>query len=302
MDGIDHLDTAEAARDPAFAGRPSRTRAAARDCAHELADLLRETRLARGFSQLELALRLGVSQRHVAYVERGRARPSRALLLAWMQMAAAPRSLQNVALARAGFVSSGATHAAAESDLAAILAGLEPVPALALDAGRVLLDWNVPARALWRRLAPTVTPGAELCAAWVAPGGVLDRLGDRTVVARALLAQLRLEAWLHPRLAAAADAVEAYLSRVDAACTAHAARRRCSEGPPGDSVDAASRLRIALELDGVQLAFDVVQCLVALPHDVSVDMPRLESWLPADARTRAYVAASCVYAAHAPAG
>ena len=41
---------------------------------------LRQVRHARRLSQLELSLRLQVSQRHVSFVESGRARPSRELL------------------------------------------------------------------------------------------------------------------------------------------------------------------------------------------------------------------------------
>ena len=43
--------------------------------------LLRRWRDARGRSQLQLALDMGVSQRHVSFIESGRSSPSRALLL-----------------------------------------------------------------------------------------------------------------------------------------------------------------------------------------------------------------------------
>jgi transcriptional regulator with XRE-family HTH domain len=50
-----------------------------------LRDTLQTARKSRRLSQLELALRMGVSQRHVSFVESGRAQPSRELLLAWLQ-------------------------------------------------------------------------------------------------------------------------------------------------------------------------------------------------------------------------
>lgn len=57
----------------------------------------------RRLSQLELALRMGVSQRHVSFVESGRAQPSRELLLNWLHELQAPLALRNVALQQAGF-------------------------------------------------------------------------------------------------------------------------------------------------------------------------------------------------------
>ena len=51
---------------------------------HTLTATLQQSRKARRVSQLELSLRMGVSQRHVSFVESGRAKPSRELLVAWL--------------------------------------------------------------------------------------------------------------------------------------------------------------------------------------------------------------------------
>lgn len=64
---------------------------------------LQTARKSKRLSQLELALRMGVSQRHVSFVESGRARPSRELLLSWLHELQAPLALRNVALQQAGF-------------------------------------------------------------------------------------------------------------------------------------------------------------------------------------------------------
>lgn len=47
-----------------------------------LCDTLKDLRKTRRVSQLELALRVGVSQRHLSFVENGRSQPSRSLLAA----------------------------------------------------------------------------------------------------------------------------------------------------------------------------------------------------------------------------
>ena len=47
-----------------------------------LTETLQQVRRAKRLSQLELSMRMGVSQRHVSFVESGRAKPSRELLVA----------------------------------------------------------------------------------------------------------------------------------------------------------------------------------------------------------------------------
>ena len=56
---------------------------------------LQTARKSKRLSQLELALRMGVSQRHVSFVESGRAQPSRELLLSWLHELQAPLALRN---------------------------------------------------------------------------------------------------------------------------------------------------------------------------------------------------------------
>ena len=68
-----------------------------------IALILRRTRLEHGISQLELAGRLDVSQRHVSFLESGRALPSRGLILAWMAELGVPVSVRNAALLQCGF-------------------------------------------------------------------------------------------------------------------------------------------------------------------------------------------------------
>ena len=66
-------------------------------------DTLREVRKACRLSQLELSLRLGVSQRHISFVESGRAKPSRELLMAWLQELETPLVLRNEIMLQAGY-------------------------------------------------------------------------------------------------------------------------------------------------------------------------------------------------------
>ena len=65
--------------------------------------MLREWRKARGASQLELALNCGLSQRHLSFLESGRSRPSRGMVLHLASALDVPLGQQNAMLLGAGY-------------------------------------------------------------------------------------------------------------------------------------------------------------------------------------------------------
>ena len=65
--------------------------------------MLREWRVRRRLSQLDLSSRTGVSTRHLSCVETGRARPSRELLLFLAEELEMPKRAANDLLLAAGF-------------------------------------------------------------------------------------------------------------------------------------------------------------------------------------------------------
>ena len=65
--------------------------------------LLRQWRDARGRSQLELAMDMGASQRHISFIESGRSLPSRALLLGVANALDVPLRDRNALLLAAGY-------------------------------------------------------------------------------------------------------------------------------------------------------------------------------------------------------
>jgi transcriptional regulator with XRE-family HTH domain len=107
--------------------------------------LLRKWRAARGRSQLELALDMGVSQRHVSFIESGRSSPSRALLLGLANALNVPLRDRNVLLLAAGFAPMYAEAAWDAAEMRVVHRALErmlkqhePYPALVMDR-----HWNV---------------------------------------------------------------------------------------------------------------------------------------------------------------
>lgn len=64
---------------------------------------LKHWRNQRGFSQLDLAVTSQVSQRHISFLESGRAQPSREMVLQLATVLEVPLRQQNLMLSAAGF-------------------------------------------------------------------------------------------------------------------------------------------------------------------------------------------------------
>lgn len=117
---------------------------------------LRLWRQRRGLSQLELATRAQTTPRHVSFIETGRSRPGRELVLRLAASMDLPVRDRNTLLAAAGLPAAFAEHDLSQEQLRpfrmaveAVLRRHEPYPACAADGlGRVKLT-NAGFRALW---------------------------------------------------------------------------------------------------------------------------------------------------------
>src|SRR6187551_288310 len=106
----------------------------------EVGVLLRGWRRRRGLSQLALAGAAGVSARHLSFVETGRSRPSRAMLLRLGEQLDVPLRDRNALLLAAGLAPAYPQRrlddppmAAVADAVARILTAYEPYPALVVD-------------------------------------------------------------------------------------------------------------------------------------------------------------------------
>lgn len=106
---------------------------------------LRDWRQKRRLSQLDLALASGVSQRHVSYLESGRANPSRTMILQLSETLDVPLRDRNDWLTAAGFAPIFRTRALDDPQMGQVMSAVrmmltahEPFPAVALDRA-----WNV---------------------------------------------------------------------------------------------------------------------------------------------------------------
>ncbi|HEX8075285.1 MAG TPA: helix-turn-helix transcriptional regulator [Thermoleophilaceae bacterium] len=107
--------------------------------------LLREWRGRRRLTQLQLALDAGVSARHLSFVETGRSKPGREMLLAVAEQLRIPLRERNQLLLAAGHAPEFPERSLADPELAPvrealdrILAAHEPYPAVVFDR-----TWNV---------------------------------------------------------------------------------------------------------------------------------------------------------------
>jgi transcriptional regulator with XRE-family HTH domain len=115
--------------------------------------LLRQWRERRRMTQLDLALDAGVSARHLSFVETGRSKPGREMLMRVLGRLEVPFREQNQLLLAAGHAPAFPERALEDPDLAPVREALdvilkrhEPYPAVAFDRGWNLVSANA---AMW---------------------------------------------------------------------------------------------------------------------------------------------------------
>lgn len=117
-----------------------RSTAPSSDLTHSFATLLKQWRNQRGFSQLDLAVTSQVSQRHISFLESGRAKPSRDMVLELAAVLDVPLRHQNLMLTAAGFAPIHTETDLCAPEMTSIRKALdfmlhqqEPYPAIAID-------------------------------------------------------------------------------------------------------------------------------------------------------------------------
>jgi len=247
---------------------------------------LRELRKTRGITQLELSILLNVSQRHISFVESGRAQASRPLLIRWLRTLRAPSSIRNEILTRNGYapacdlvtVDPEDTRPAYDA-LARLLEAHDPMPAFLLDQG-----WNIAAinrGATW--LASTLAPDLTFAPAsgsmpnmldlMLHPEGFAKMVLNLDEVGADLLVRLRDEALSHPPLSAYADRLACML------------RRRTGTNGSASRPPPVLEARFASAYG--PLAFFSMFTTFGTPQDITLASLRVEHLFPADEATRA---------------
>src|SRR5215207_3470696 len=125
--------------------------------------MLREWRDDRRRSQLDLALSVGVSTRHLSFVENGKSRPSPELVLAVAEHLDVPLRERNTMLLAAGFAPRYSSRDLSDPAMAQVRASLQrlldahdPYPGVVIDRTWNILVANAAAGALTADLSASV--------------------------------------------------------------------------------------------------------------------------------------------------
>lgn len=267
-------------------GAPHGLRTAAR---RDVGPLLREWRQRRKLSQLALALDVGISPRHLSFVETGRARPSPELLLSMSEHLAVPLRERNDLLLAAGYAPRYAETPLASPDMHAVRAALQrlltvhdPYPGLAMDRHWNVVLANRAAQGMLALLPPALAAEPiNLLRASLHPDGFAGHTLNFAEWAQHLLHELERAraATDDPALTALAEEIAAY-PNVAALRAAAPAQR------PGYAESLLIHCVLTDEQGG-QLSMFTTQATFGSPRDVTLAELMVELFYPADAATEA---------------
>jgi transcriptional regulator with XRE-family HTH domain len=242
-------------------------------------NLLRVWRQRRRMSQLDLACEAEISTKHLSFLETGRARPSREMVLHLAAHLAVPLRERNALLHAAGFAPAYSERrldepalAAARAAVEAVLQGHMPYPALAVDRHwTVLAAKPMVSRLLDGVAAALLAPPVNVLRLSLHPDGLAPHIENLAAWRVHLLERLRQQ------IAATADPVLAALLEELA-------------GYPGGSVhSSAETLPIAipfrLRTPAGTLVFLSTTTVFGSPVDITLAELAVEAFFPADSAT-----------------
>ena len=245
--------------------------------------LLREWRSARGFSQLDLAMRAGFSSRHLSFIETGRTQPSRQALLILAETLEVPLRERNRLLEAGGYA-----HVYRQTPLDAdemrhvrgvlqfILDRHEPYGAVVLDRYSNLLMGNTAATKMLGTLVDStlLSSSPNLLRMVFHPLGGRRHIVNWNEVSRHLLARADRE------LSVPGDEVAATLLR-----ELHQYAGESTHEPPAAIRAADVLLPVHIRKDGLDLRLFSAIMTLGTPQDVTLQELRIETFFPADAQS-----------------
>jgi transcriptional regulator with XRE-family HTH domain len=254
--------------------------------ARPVGEQLRHWRERRRLSQLELAVDADVSTRHLSFVETGRSRPSRDMVLHLAERLDVPLRERNHLLLAAGYAPAYAETPLDSSSLAPvtaamrqILAGHEPYPAVVVNARWELVDANAAAGLFMLGLpAHLLEPPANVLRIGLHPEGMAPRIANLPVWRAHLLDRLRRQ------VAYTADPV---LVSLYEELVGYPGGSGAAEGHP-----AAVAVPLRYRHGDVELSFVSTVLTFGAPLDVTVAELAIESFFPADEATAAALRAA----------
>ncbi|SNS47101.1 hypothetical protein SAMN06295912_10764 [Sphingomonas laterariae] len=229
-------------------------------------------------SQLDLALDVAVSTRHLSFVETGRSKPSRGLVLRMAEKLRMPPRERNQMLVAAGFAPAFPERPIDDPALADALAvierlliGYQPFPALAVDRHWTLVRNNAALAPLIAGAAPSLlVPPVNVLRLSLHPDGLARRIANlgewKAHICHRLESQI--DASGDPQLADLLAELRSYPA-----------------GPARQRRPDAIAVPLVIDVGGKKLSFLSMTTMFGTPIDVTLAEIAIEAFLPADAAT-----------------
>jgi transcriptional regulator with XRE-family HTH domain len=264
--------------------RPGNYPAGIMSNAQSFAAVLRWWRDHRGLSQLDLAGRAEISQRHLSFLELGRASPSREMVTRLAAALDVPLRQHNALLVAAGFAPVWRETELGSPELAHIrsaidyiLAQQEPFPAVAVDRHWNLLKANAGAVRLVEFLVGPLAPDApvNLADALVAPDVLRPFLVNWAHVVRYFIRTVEADA-----LADGTEQTAALLARLLDYDGVRAAMKSAVSGDASGPV-----LPMHFRKGDTSLRLFTTIATLGTPQDITAQELRIEAFFPMDDET-----------------
>ncbi len=265
-----------------------------------LGSVLREWRQRRHLSQLALALRAEVSQRHLSFVESGRSQPSREIVLQLAEQLELPLRERNRLLLAAGYAPvfperslDDPALARARGAVERVLQAHEPYPALAIDRHWTLLMANRIVTALLGGIsASLLEPPVNVVRLTLHPDGLAPRI-------------LNLQEWRghvlervsHSAELSADPVLVDLLAELRAYPMPRTRSGRVNLTPAHEGGDVFVPLQLDTDLGVLSLISTTT--VFGTPIDVTLAEMALECFFPADAETAERLRAAAALSADA---
>jgi transcriptional regulator with XRE-family HTH domain len=254
--------------------------------------MLRDWREDRRRSQMDLALDVGVSTRHLSFVETGKSKPSPELVLALAENLDVPLRERNTLLLAAGYAPRYQQTSLDDDTMTSVRAALgelirahDPYPAVVVDRRWDIVMSNAGARLLLEGVAPRLLePPLNAYRVTLHPEGMAPRIENLDEWAHNLLATLDRQVAItrDSRLRNLLDEVRSYpnVAALDSSW-------RTRSGLP--AVLVPLRLRVGDGADEHVQSWFSTNTSIGTPVDITLDELHVELFHPADEATAAMV-------------
>jgi len=255
--------------------------------AKSVGSLLKMWRERRGKSQLDLAWDAEISTRHLGFVETGRAKPSREMILLLAENLSVPLRERNKILIAGGFAPvfseksfDDVSLSAARQAVELILRGHEPFPALAVDRHWNMVAANKIVPLSLDAVAPALlTPPVNVLRLSLHPDGLAPRIVNLPEWREHLLLRLKKQA---------EDTADFELEKLLKELRGYKiAGRSRSRVEKNSKTEAGIVIPLKIQTRFGTLSFISTTTVFGTPVDVTVSEIALETFFPADEATRA---------------